>query len=323
MLLPGHAPDLLARLHGHRRAPDPAARPPRHRRRARRPQAARRATASSCVGSGTVDMKGGVVLSLGALRALAAPPERLRRGRAAAGLRRGVADGAVRARRALRRLGRVPVLRGRRAHARGRRGRRRAAQGGRARSRSPRTAAPRTRARRPTAAATRCSRSPRAAQAVAARHDPDGPARLTAVPTVLHSRRRVQRRPRPRASSSATCAPTTLDAIEAVLDAIPAERRRRAAGAGADPALARHGLRGRRPAGCSSAPRAALGRPSSGAPAAARATRATSPRRSRSPSTGSARAAARRTTRTSSCSRRRCASRAEVALAMIAAALAD
>ena len=78
----------------------------------------------------------------------------------------------VRARRPLRRLGRMPVLRGRRPDA-GRRGRRRRApQGGRDAARRRATAGPRTQARRRTAAATRCSRSPPAAQAVAACHDP-------------------------------------------------------------------------------------------------------------------------------------------------------
>ena len=38
---PGHAPDLLARLRGHGHAADPAARPPRHRRRPRPAPAAR------------------------------------------------------------------------------------------------------------------------------------------------------------------------------------------------------------------------------------------------------------------------------------------
>ena len=50
-------------------------------------------------GTGTADMKGGDVLALGVARALAARPEAVRRAGGAAGLRRGVADGAVRARR--------------------------------------------------------------------------------------------------------------------------------------------------------------------------------------------------------------------------------
>ena len=71
---PGHAPDLLARLRGTGHAPDPAARPRRHRRRPRAPQAAHARRRADLLGSGTVDMKGGVVLALGALRALAERP---------------------------------------------------------------------------------------------------------------------------------------------------------------------------------------------------------------------------------------------------------
>ena len=47
------------------------------------------------------------------------------------------------------------------------------------------------------------------AQAVAACHDPAGPSRRTAVPTILRSGDRAERRPGARASWSATCAPTT------------------------------------------------------------------------------------------------------------------
>ena len=82
------------------------------------------------VGSGTVDMKGGDVLALGVLRALADAARGLRRGRAAARVRRGVARRAVRARRALRRLRRLPVLRGRPARRRRATSGDRQAQGG-------------------------------------------------------------------------------------------------------------------------------------------------------------------------------------------------
>ena len=58
-------------------------------------------------------------------------------------------------------------------------------------------ALPRTRARRPTGAATRCSPWPRRRRRVAARHDPAGPDRLTAVPDRAAPRRCVQRRPAP------------------------------------------------------------------------------------------------------------------------------
>ena len=87
---PGHAPDLLAPLRGtgSRRIlllghVDTVIAHPHHKPLAR--------DGEQLLGSGAVDMKGGVVLALGALRALAARPRRLRRGRAAAGLRRGVA----------------------------------------------------------------------------------------------------------------------------------------------------------------------------------------------------------------------------------------
>ena len=137
------------------------------------------------VGSGSVDMKGGVVLSLGVLRALAARPQDY----AEVALLL-VCDEEWRtapfAHRALRRLGRVPVLRGRRAHARGRRGRRRAPQGGRHAARQ------RARPRRPLRLGARprpqrAARPAAAAQAVAGCHDPDGPDHLTAVPTVMHA----------------------------------------------------------------------------------------------------------------------------------------
>ena len=69
----------------------------------------------------------------------------------------------------------------------GARGRRRAAQG-RGHDPGPRArAARRTRARRPTAGATRCSRSPPRPRRSPRATTPDGPERLTAVPTVLHA----------------------------------------------------------------------------------------------------------------------------------------
>lgn len=61
-----------------------------------------------------------------------------------------------------------------------------------------------------------------AAQAVAARHDPGGPARLTAVPTVLHSGDAFNVVP---AAGELTCdlRADDLAAIEAVVDGVPAE----------------------------------------------------------------------------------------------------
>ena len=75
---PDHAPDLLARVPGHRHAADPSARPSRHGRRPRpapRAASAIPTTADRLYGSGTVDMKGGDVLALGVLRALSARPD--------------------------------------------------------------------------------------------------------------------------------------------------------------------------------------------------------------------------------------------------------
>ena len=92
------------------------------------------------------------------------------------------------------------------------------------------------------------------------RHDPDGPAHLTAVPTVLRSGDAFNVVP---GNGELFCdlRADELDAIEAVLDAIPAERRRRAAGGRADPPLAGHALRGRRSRRLLERASAALGRP--------------------------------------------------------------
>ena len=207
---------------------------------------------------------------------------------------------------ALRGLGRVPVLRGRRAHAGRRRRRRRAPQGG-----------GHDHGRRARAlGALRLGAGPRAQRAARARRGRPGgrrrattraaPHRLTAVPTVLHSgdafnvvpgTRRALLRParRRRSTRSRPCSTRSRAEHDGVrLDA------------GADPALAGHALARTPRRGCSSAPRRALGRPIVAARARRRERR--EPRRaapSRSRSTGSGRAAARRTTRTSSCSRRR------------------
>ena len=125
------------------------------------------------VGSGSVDMKGGDVLALGALRALAARPRALRASsRCCSSATR--SGGRADSRHVERFAGLDACLcfEARRARAGGDEGvvvRRKAAgtiHVERARPQPP------TPARRPTAGATRCSRSPRAAQAVAARHDP-------------------------------------------------------------------------------------------------------------------------------------------------------
>ena len=96
----------------------------------------------------------------------------------------------------------------------------------------------------PTAAATRCSRWPRAAQVVAAQHDPHGPQHLTAVPTVMRSGDAFNVVP---GAGELFCdvRADELEAIEHVLEAIPVDGRRRPPGRRADPPLAGHALRGR------------------------------------------------------------------------------
>ena len=81
-------------------------------------------------GSGAVDMKGGVALSLGADARAGDAARAVRRGGDPARERRGVAHRGVRSCRALRGLRRLPLLRGRRAHQGGRGGGDREAQGG-------------------------------------------------------------------------------------------------------------------------------------------------------------------------------------------------
>ena len=159
------------------------------------------------LGSGSVDMKGGDILAIGALRAFADAPGALRADRAAARLRRGVADRRLLPRRALRGVRRLPVLRGGRARRRGR-GRGRAPQGG---GHDPHHGQgpqrPLGLARR-TGAATRCSRSP----------PPRRPSRRSTtlrVPTTSAPCRPSSAPGTPStsspapASSSATCARTT------------------------------------------------------------------------------------------------------------------
>ena len=231
------------------------------------------------VGSGAVDMKGGVVLvARRAARARRAPAG-LRRGGAAARVRRGVADRAVRAHRALRRLGRVPVLRGRRAHADGEEGvvvRRKAAGTLRVNAQ---------RARRP----LRLGARPRAQRAARARRGRAGGRRLPRPRRPGPAHRRADRACT-RATRSTSC-PARGELIcdmraddAAAFDARDrggARRaRRRDARPGAGPPVAGDGLeRGDRPAARAGDGRARPDRPP--APAAAPATRATSPPPSR------------------------------------------
>ena len=149
------------------------------------------------IGSGAIDMKGGDVLALGVLRALAAAPATSREAALLLVCDEEWRIGPFAHVDALRGLRRVPVLRGRRSSTRARATTRSSCSARRrAPSRCARRAARRTRARRPTRASTRCSRSRRRPRpsprchAPARRRPPhrraDGPAR----------RRRVQRRPR-------------------------------------------------------------------------------------------------------------------------------
>ena len=226
-------------------------------------------------------MKGGVVLALGALRALAA-----RRADFAEAALLLVCDEewrtrAVRPRRALRRLGRVPLLRGRRAHA----------------GRAPRASS--SAARRP--GRSRCRARGRAAhsgsapdrgrnallalaaaaQAVAACHAPDGPDRLTAVPTVLHAGDAFNVVPgRGELICDLRADADAGDHRRARRD--PARRRRRRARAGARCGCGPGCTRRTRPRALLERATAALGRAGHRrARAAAPATRATSPPRSR------------------------------------------
>ena len=187
------------------------------------------------VGSGTVDMKGGVALALGVMRALAAVPESFAELSLLDGRRRGVAHRRLRPRPALRRLRRLPLLRG--GPARARAGRRRWWRSARPRRRCGSVAR---------GVAAHSGSSPEkgrnallalgeVARRVAALNDPAGPERLTAMPTVLHSRRRLQRRP---AEGELVCdlRAERLEAFEPVLDAVPGERRRGRDRGGAGPA---------------------------------------------------------------------------------------
>ena len=278
---PGHAPDLVARLAGTGRprlllvghvdtvvahgAHEPL-----------------RRDGDRLVGSGTVDMKGGRRPRARRPASARGAACRLRGGRAAARRRRGVAHGALRPRRALRGLRRLPVLRGRA----------RPTPTATTRSSPERKAAgtvritaagrSRTRARRPTTARTRCSRSPPPRRPIAAQHDPARPRPPDRRPD--RGARRATRSTSSPAAGELIC-DVRADAPRRLRAACSPRSRRRSGGAtltaenlrrwpGMD---SRDGAR----AACSRVPgrrSAARSRP---AGAAARATPATSPRRSR------------------------------------------
>ena len=160
------------------------------------------------LGSGSVDMKGGDILAIGALRAFAAA-RALRRGSRccwsatrSGGRRRSATSSASRAstRACASRPASWPATT------------RASWCGARppGRSTSPATGAARTRARRPTAAATRCSRSPPPPRPSPLRHDPqdgsgppDGGADRDATRATRSTSCRAP------VSCTATCAPTT------------------------------------------------------------------------------------------------------------------
>ena len=172
---PGSAPDLIARIAGRARAgcccwvtSTRSSATPRTRRCG--------ATATACTGPAPADMKGGVVLSLGVARALAARPEAFAELAVLLVTDEEWRTAPVRPRRSAspattpacasrpasaRRTGEegVVVRRKARRHAAGR----------------ARPAARRIRAARPIRVATRCSRSRETALALAALHDPGGP----------------------------------------------------------------------------------------------------------------------------------------------------
>jgi glutamate carboxypeptidase len=146
-----------------------------------------------------------------------------------------------------------------------------------------------------------------AAETVAAHHDPRGPEHMSAVPTVLHAGAAFNVVP---AAGELLCdiRADRLEAVDAVAAAIPPE----VGGATLEPEMTRRwpgmdttaatGTPPPRPRRCSLAPRPGSVAPSSASRAAARATPATSRLRSRSPSTVSAPAAEAPTPRASSSS---------------------
>ncbi len=276
---PAHAPDLLATLRGSgsRRIlllghVDTVVAHPHHK--------PLRRDGERLLGSGAVDMKGGVVLALGALRALTG-----RRGDFAEVALLLVCDEEWRT---------APF-----AHAerfagwdaclcfeageltpRGGRGRGRAAQGGRHDQACTRAAAPPTRARRRIAGATRCSRSPPPRRRSRPGTRRTGRDHLTAVPTVLHAGEAFNVVPgRGELSCDLRADSDARDPRRARV--APARDRRRRARAGADPALARDELGGGDGAAARPRERGARAPGRRASAAAAPATPATSPRRSR------------------------------------------
>ncbi len=115
------------------------------------------------------------------------------------------------------------------------------------------------------------------ARIVAEHHDPDGPEHLTAVPTVLHSGEALNVVP---AAGELLCdvRATGLEAFDAVMAAIPARDQRRRPGGRQPPGVAWDGRSGDRRSRCSSALGPRWVAPSSQPREGARATRAISRR---------------------------------------------
>ena len=138
------------------------------------------------VGSGSIDMKGGDVLALGVLRRLATRREDIAEVALLLVCDEEWRTGALRPRRALRRLRRLPVLRGRPARPRPATMRWWSSARRRAPSRCARTGALAL-GSAPDRGRNALLALAAAAQAIAGCHDPDGPDHLTAVPTVMNS----------------------------------------------------------------------------------------------------------------------------------------
>ena len=242
----------------------------------RTPSIARsRTVGERLVGSGAVDMKGGIALALGVMRALAAAARGVRRDRPARRQRRGVANRRLRSRPTACRLRRLSLLRGGRARTR------RARRGWSARRKAAATM--RVTARGLAAHSGSAPERGRnallalgeAARRIAALNDPGGAERLTAVPTVLHAGDAFNVVP---AEGELVCdlRADSLDAFEPLLGALPARstgsssrQSSSAAGPGWTPASWS-------PSACSARRRSCSGDRSSPPSVAGRATPATS-----------------------------------------------
>ena len=175
---PDHAPDLELRVRGPGERRLAARGPPRHGRRARARMSRRSASGRRVLGSGTIDMKGGVALVARRCCARSPSARSSARRRCCSSTTRSGASARSRTARAS--PATTPACASRPASAT-RDGRRRGDRPAQGRGHDPRQrarAAPRTPARRPTRGSTRCSRWPRsralAPRAARARPGPIG-----------------------------------------------------------------------------------------------------------------------------------------------------